>query len=123
MTTNQPEGETAKKSDLQLTEELFEFLQGVCPADCKIAKSHMPKLTADQAETVIWYLGNQYWQVSDHVHRCCVCGNFFDKDNSGDCLDYGKPPIFFCDSCIHSEAYVRKMRRNPDKQERESYFA
>lgn len=106
------------EKDLKQTEQLYEFLQGHDPEGFKIARHLMPKLTADQAWTVIWYLGNQYWQVTDHVERCGVCGNLYNSWNSGDCLDYGRAPHFFCDSCMNGEAYRRKSRSrlNPNRQ-------
>jgi hypothetical protein len=111
------------EDQLGMVERLFAFLQGELPEGCKIAKSHLPKLTPDQAWTVIWHLGNLFWQVPDHIDRCDVCGNPYDTWRSGDCLDYGKGPYSFCDSCINSEEYVRKMRRNPDKDARKEFFA
>lgn len=111
-----------KPDDLERTEELFRFLQGTTPEGYKIKRSQLPKLTADQAWTVIWYLGNQYWQVTDHIERCCVCGDLYDSHRSGECLDFGSPPYHFCDNCRDKEAYVRKMRRHPDKEQRREYF-
>lgn len=104
--------------DLKKTEELFEFLQGHKSEGYKIPRGHMPKLTADQAWTVVWYLGNLYWQVTDHIERCEVCGQLFNSYNSGDCLDYGKGPCHFCDSCLNSEEYARKSksRLNPERE-------
>jgi hypothetical protein len=103
--------------DLERTEELFAFLQGEIPEGYKISPAHRPKLTADQAWTVIWYLGNQYWQVTDRVERCEVCGALFHREQGGDCLDYGKAPHNFCDNCMESEAYATKAadKRKPNK--------
>ncbi len=103
------------RSDLERTEELFAFLQGTKPEGYKISRGHMPKLTADQAWTVIWYLGNQYWQVTDHVERCDVCGTVYDVHEEGDCLDYGGLPYMFCESCMAGDVYARKAARDPDK--------
>lgn len=95
-------------SDLEKTEELFEFLQGRAPDGYKIPKAEMPQLTPEQAWTVIWYLGNQYWQVTDKIERCCVCGSLYDTWKSGTCIDGGEPPYHFCESCIYTEDYERK---------------
>lgn len=108
--------------DLEMTEKLFSFLQGKDKHGCTIRRKLMPHLTEDQAWTVIWWLGNEYWKVTDRVEKCDVCGTLFHTWQSGDCLDYGKAPYHFCDNCIHSEEYVKKMRRNPDKQARKDYF-
>lgn len=110
------------KTELERTEDLFRFLQGEVPEGCKIRRGHMPRLTADQAWTVIWWLGNEYWQVMDYIERCCVCGGLYDSHRSGTCLDYGNAPHHFCDTCIYDPAYAKKMRRNPDKEARRAFF-
>lgn len=97
-----------KRSDLERTEELFAFLQGKLPKGFVVPAKEHPKLTADQAWTVIWFLGNQYWQVSDHIERCDVCGDLYDSDSEGDCLDYGKAPYSFCDGCMTGSEYRTK---------------
>lgn len=111
------------EKDLERTKELFAFLQGETPKDHKIRPGHLPKLTADQAWTVIWYLGNQYWQVMDRVEQCCVCGAIYHTWEEGYCLDYGKAPYSFCGNCTEGEKFAKKMRRNPDKQARKNFFA
>lgn len=69
---------------LERTEELFAFLQGIMSATIYITdKDSIPKLTADQAWTVIWYLGEGHWQVTDYIERCDVCGKLFDSNKSG----------------------------------------
>jgi hypothetical protein len=110
------------KDDLELTEELFAFLQGEIPDGYTISKRNVPKLTADQAWTVIWYLGNEYWQVPDFIERCDLCGNLFHTHREGACLDYGKAPYDFCDNCMNSQEYDRKARRNPDREWRKTYI-
>lgn len=90
--------ETKNPSDLDRTEELFAFLQGTVPEGYSIKPDHVPQLTDDQAWTVIWYLGNLYWQVTDHIERCDVCGDLFDSEGGGNCLDYGEAPYDFCDN-------------------------
>ena len=106
------------EKDLEMTRELFEFLQGRLPEGVTVARKHRPKLTADQAWTVIWHLGNLYWQVTDHVERCDVCGELYNTWNAGRTLDFGKSPYSFCDSCMDGEEYARKSksRLNPDNE-------
>ena len=99
----------SEKSDLERTQELFDFLQGNVPEGCRIDCGHVPKLTAEQAWTVVWHLGNQYWQVPDDINRCCVCGDLYDSRGDGACLDYGKPPYFFCGACENGEEYEKKL--------------
>lgn len=107
-------------SDLDRTQELFDFLQGVIPDGYKIRRSHIPKLTPEQAWTVIWYLGNLYWEPSDQIERCDICGDLYDSRGEGSCLDYGRGPYFFCDNCCNGPEYDRKRKSklNPDKEQR-----
>ena len=104
--------------DLERTQQLYDFLQGKLPESCTVPRKERPKLTPDQAWTVIWYLGNQYWQVTDCVERCGVCGRLYHTEQEGGYLDYGKPPYGFCEDCLESEAYAKKSRSrlNPDRK-------
>jgi len=108
------------EKDLENTRKLFDFLQGNLPDGYIVSPSHMPKLTPDQAATVIWYLGNQYWQVTDHVERCDVCGEWYNTWSEGETIDCAPPPIFFCGNCRDGEAAQRKRRieRGLDKSKR-----
>lgn len=101
--------------DLELTEELFAFLQGKMPEGTKVPRKERPKLTPDQAWTVIWYLGNLYWQVTDRVERCDVCGELYHTHQGGGCLDFGKPPHNFCNNCLSSDAYAKKSADKRNK--------
>ena len=103
-----------EERDLEFTEELFAFLQGTVPDRCTIPDDHVPRLTADQAWTVVWYLGNLYWQVTDHVERCCVCGELYNTHCGGDCLDFGAAPYHFCGSCMSTEKYETKQAQQPE---------
>jgi hypothetical protein len=114
----------SEKNDLDLkrTEELFAFLQGNVPDGYKIPRKERPRLTPYQAWTVIWYLGNQYWQVTDRVERCEVCGDLFHTHQGGTCLDYGKAPYNFCEGCMSGDEYARKSqsRLNPENKKGEA---
>lgn len=105
-----------KKSALERTQELFDFLQGIVPPGYKIKDSRIPKLSPDRAWTVIWYLGNQYWQVPDFIERCDVCGDLFDSNREGACLDFGRAPYHFCDSCENGDEYQKKVARKPARR-------
>lgn len=105
-----------KRDDLECTEELFAFLQGTVPDGYSLKEEHVPGLTPDQAWSVIWYLGNLLWQVTDHIERCDVCGSLYDANGEGGCLDYGDAPYHFCGGCEFSEAYETK-RESRDGQE------
>ena len=78
----------------------------------------MPKLTSDQAWTVVWYLGSQCWQVTDRVERCEVCGCLYHTWQGGGCLDYGKSPYNFCEDCLSSDEYAAKVKRKPSNESR-----
>ncbi len=92
---------TDKPSNLERMEEVFAFLQGQMPDTIHIEnKSKIPNLTPDQAWTVLWYLGNEYWQVPDYIERCDVCGDLFDSESGGGYTENG-PPYHFCDGCDH----------------------
>lgn len=104
------------RDDLERTEELFRFLQGDIPDGYKIPKCHVPTLTPEQAWMVVWYLGNQYWQVSDSIERCDICGDLFDERREGDCLDFGKTPYHFCGSCNSGEDYYKKLNTRAGKK-------
>lgn len=105
-------------NDLRQTKELFQFLQGKLPEDYKVPRKEMPNLSADQAWTVIWYLGNLYWQVTDRVERCDVCGDLYHSWQEGETLDFGKTPYSFCGSCCDGDEYATKSssRSNPENK-------
>lgn len=111
-----------RRNDLDATKELFFFLQGQIPDGYFLKKRCIPRLTPDQAWMVVWYIQNQYRQFHDGIARCGVCGSLYDSWSEGACLDYGKAPYYFCDSCMRSEDYDKKMRRNPDKELRRDYI-
>lgn len=90
---------TEVKDDLDRVQELFDFLQGEVPEHCQIEESRVPKLTANQAWTIIWYLGNQYFQVPDFIERCCVCGSLYNAESEGGHSGDG-PPYHFCEECF-----------------------
>ena len=104
----------SEKTELEKTQELFDFLQGSVPEGCKIEEAHIPKLTSEQAWTVVWFLGNQYWQVKDYINMCDVCGELYNSHESGDCLDFGDAPYFFCDGCMSCGEYTTKHEQQPD---------
>jgi len=104
------------EKDLKKTQQLFDLLRGIVPDGCTIAPDHVPKLTDDQAWTVIWWLGNQYWQVTDHVERCDECGDLYNGWNAGECMDYGDAPYNFCDHCMTGDNARAKRRCDPDSE-------
>ena len=106
------------RTDLEKTQRLFDLLRGNLPDDCRIKPDCRPNLTAKQAWTVIWWLGNQYWQVPDFIERCCVCGRLYDTNESGKCFDWGEPPNCVCDGCTNDATVTAKLATNPAKEDR-----
>lgn len=90
--------DTKKPSDLDRTQEIFDFLQGRIPTGYKIPEVEVPHLDPEQAWIVVWYLGNLYWKIPDHIYRCDGCGCLFDGRSEGGHSDSG-PLYHFCDSC------------------------
>lgn len=101
------------EKDLERTQELYDFLQGKMPEDLQVRKVNRPKLTPDQAWTVVWYLGNLDWQVTDRIEKCEVCGDLYHSWEEGGCLDYGKSPYLFCGTCVEGDEYAAKEKRKP----------
>lgn len=108
------------RTDLERTEELFSFLQGVIPEGYRIESSRVPQLSAEQAWMVILYLGNLDWQVTVHIERCDVCGCIYDSKCEGTCLDFGDAPYNFCDACQDGPEAVTKRRRARAARKRET---
>ena len=98
------------EKELETAKELFEFLQGKLPAGYKIPAGHMPKLNADQAATVLWYLGNLYCEISDNVNRCEVCGELYHSYTEGETNDHRPGPVFACGSCIDGPEVAAQRR-------------
>lgn len=94
---------TKSKLNLVQTVELYRFLQGEVPPGIMLKSQDVPKLSADQAWSVIWHLGNLYAEVNDEIERCDVCKKLYDTASDGECLDYGDPPYHFCSSCWNGE--------------------
>ncbi len=108
--TDKGEKPPAEPTDLERTQELFDFLQGKVPEGYRIPADHIPTLTADQAWTAVWYLQNLYWQVMDHIERCNVCEELYDTEAEGDCLAYGESPYHFCEGCMAGTEYALKSQ-------------
>ncbi len=98
----------SEKSDIEQTQELFDYLQGTVPDGYKIPADHVPSLTPDQAWTAVWFLQNLDWQPVDIIERCNVCGDLYNSEAEGDCLDYGDLPYLFCDGCMAGDEYAEK---------------
>lgn len=99
-----------KPTPLDLVTELTAFLQGELPEGYNVAPELMPRLTQAQADSVVWYLGNLYTPIPDHVIRCDECGQLYDSHAEGHFFDHGRPPHSFCGSCFESSASTAKAR-------------
>lgn len=104
----------AMETELEQCEKLFAFLQGRMPDGVRVDEIRIPRLTPAQAWTVIWYLGELHWQVPDHIERCDICGDLFDSEGDGSCLDGGGYPYHFCGSCESGDEYYEKLRKHPE---------
>jgi hypothetical protein len=105
------------EKDLEQTKELFEFLQGHVPEGYKIKRGYMPRLTPEQAWSIIWYLGNLYWRVPDSIELCDICGDLYHTSTDGGSLDYGRAPYHFCGFCMYCPEYRKKSQSklNPNR--------
>ncbi len=101
------------KTDLPQTQALYKLLQGELPEGVSVPLTSVPQLTADQAWTVVWYIGNLKQCVSDTIERCDVCGDLYDSENGGGYDELG-PPYHFCDPCGERECLSREQ---PEKTE------
>lgn len=81
---------------LEDVKALFTFLQGKVP-DCLILE-HPPRLSPEEAFSVIYYLQEIMHLLPDTYERCKVCGILFDSDYDGGSdetgcyCDYHLPP-------------------------------
>ena len=85
-----------KKTNLEQAQDLFDFLQGKMPEGYNV--KHPPQLSAEQAFSVIWFIGEEGLHISDSIERCGVCGDLFDTDLEGIYRE-DVPPYFFCLDC------------------------
>ncbi len=77
---------------LEEVEKFYNFLQGEVPEELTLQSP--PKLTADQAFTVVYYLQEIFQILPDKYEKCLMpeCNALFDSENEG-CA------ALFCDSC------------------------
>lgn len=70
-------------SDIEWMEEFCRFLQGGIPESMAIGRGHRVKLSANQANTIIWYLQEHLPVFPDHIEQCSVCKSFYDSYAQG----------------------------------------
>lgn len=94
---------------MPLLEEFYEFLQKKkVPGGFHL--SHLPKLTAKQAFTVIYVMQEYLHILPDNFEQCQDCLRLYDSDSEGYCLgdqyDLGKKTLpkkywgHYCDNCV-----------------------
>ena len=87
-------------SDLEWIEEFHLFLQGVIPEGIKCTPLN---LTAEQSNTIIWYLQEHLSVFPDNIEMCDNCNCMYDTYSEG-CY-YEIESKNFCGRCEHlSEA-------------------
>ena len=111
--------ENPKKGDLtdnyvslcDKVNELFKFLTDEEIPDGVVMKSR-PKLSSNKAWSLIWFLQEVTRCLPDHIERCDACGDLYDSESEGVCLDdqyslmgSGRPLPkryygFYCGGCI-----------------------
>lgn len=71
-------------SDLEKINEFYRFLTGEeMPEKITMARGHKPKMSEKKAFAIIWYLQEHLSILPDHIERCDVCGELYDKHSSG----------------------------------------
>ena len=94
---------------LEQVQELFDFLQGTVPEDITLGRGHKPRLTRNQAFSVIWYLQEHLGILPDHYEKCHRRGcdsDLYDSDEEG-CL------AIYCESCAERCPYDGKCDTCP----------
>lgn len=97
-----------KKLNFEETKKLYDFLRGECDVQVNslkgvflpdytiwTEKSHLPKLTDEQAFLVIYVLQEVYGMIPDTYEQCCYCGELYDSDEEGSCYEEEN----YCDAC------------------------
>ena len=98
---NHEKGELSDEyiSKLDKVTELFDYLTDKSTPTGVHVKSR-PKLSANKAWSLIWFLQEVVRCLPDHIERCDVCGGLYDSDKEGYHLD---------DQCeAHGKVLMRK---------------
>lgn len=99
-----------KELNLEETKQLYDFLRGEGHVEIKSGKdivlkdyniytkkSHLPKLTDEQAFLVIYVLQEVYGVIPDSYEQCTNCGGLYDSYEEGN--QYHDEN--YCDSCYN----------------------
>ena len=97
-----------KKLSFEETQQLYDFLRGEVTVNVNslnnvylpdlgihTMKSHLPKLTDEQAFLVIYVLQENYGLIPDTYEQCSHCGELYDSDEEG----HRHNGVLYCDCC------------------------
>lgn len=72
-------------------EKLYQFLQGDVPPELTL--DHPPKLTSEEAFSIIYYLQEIMGLLPDRYDRCRECGDLYDSYTEGTTIDVDSEPM------------------------------
>lgn len=73
-----------KWSDTEWIQEFYDFLTGQSiPDRISMEPSYKPKLTAEQAHSVIWFLQEHFSVLPDHIEQCDTCKIWYNSWSQG----------------------------------------
>lgn len=81
------------------------------------AAASVPKLDFEGVQDVLRFLirevgdGTLQDTYPDYIDRCEVCGDLYDSESDGACLDFGDSPYHFCGECMYGDEYERKSEQ------------
>lgn len=80
-------------------QDFHDHLMGQNPHEGMVIKNgNRPKMSAEKAFHIIWYLQEQLRIIPDNFEMCNSCKNIYDTHREGHhCEECEK---FFCDSCL-----------------------
>ena len=67
--------------ELDRVQQFHEFLQGRLPDGVSV--TNPPRMTAEDAFEVIWFLQEVAGLITDSIEMCAYCGTLFDSNREG----------------------------------------
>lgn len=98
--------------ELSRVEQFHEFLQGRLPDGVEVG--HLPKLSADEAFTVIWFLQEVSEIISSSIEMCSYCGTLFDSDADGHIGEAGNYCSAMCEANDEREGIANEIESDHD---------
>ncbi len=102
------------KFTIEQTQELYEFLKGGIPEGFTL-KTWKPKLSEDEAFTIIYILQEKFKLIPDHYEQCKRCKEIFDMECGGRHFD--DPGINLGDCCM-DQIFYRESSQDADTLEK-----